>query len=46
MNRFDIVVRCYQHVHFIPIVGVGKEKRTLIGPWWPAKWQHPLLELS
>ena len=23
----------YQHVPFIPIVGVGKERRTLIGPW-------------
>ena len=23
---------------FIPIVGVGKERRTLIGPWWPVKW--------
>ena len=22
-----------QHAHFIPIVGVGKERRTLIGPW-------------
>ena len=21
------------HVHYIPIVGVGKEKRRLIGPW-------------
>ena len=25
--------RFFQHVHFIPIVGVGKERRTLIGPW-------------
>ena len=23
----------FQHAHFIPIVGVGKERRTLIGPW-------------
>ena len=23
----------YQHAHFISIVGVGKERRTLIGPW-------------
>ena len=23
----------FQHVHFIPVVGVGKERRTLIGPW-------------
>ena len=23
----------YQHAHFIPIVGVGKERRTFIGPW-------------
>ena len=23
----------YQHAHFIPIVVVGKERRTLIGPW-------------
>ena len=22
-----------QHAHFIPIVGVGKERRALIGPW-------------
>ena len=22
-----------QHAHFIPIVGVGKERRTLIGSW-------------
>ena len=35
----------FQHAHFIPMVGVGKERRTLIGPWSPAKWQHPLLEL-
>ena len=25
--------------------GCGKYRRTLIGPWWPEKWQHPLLEL-
>ena len=35
----------FQHAHFNPIVGVGKERRILIGPWRPAKWQHPLLEL-
>ena len=23
----------FQHAHFIPIVGVGKERRTSIGPW-------------
>ena len=23
----------FQHAHFVPIVGVGKERRTLIGPW-------------
>ena len=23
----------FQHAHFIPIVGVGKERRILIGPW-------------
>ena len=23
----------YQHAHFIPIVGMGKERRVLIGPW-------------
>ena len=23
----------YQHAHTIPLVGVVKEKRTLIGPW-------------
>ena len=23
----------YQHDHSIPIVGMGKERRTLIGPW-------------
>ena len=26
-----ILSTCYNH--FIPIVGVGKERRTLIGPW-------------
>ena len=25
--------RNFQHAHFIPIVGVGKWRRTLIGPW-------------
>ena len=23
--------------HFVPIVDVGKERRTLFGPWLPAK---------
>ena len=23
----------FQHAHFIPIVGVGKKRRILIGPW-------------
>ena len=23
----------FQHGHFIPIVGVDNERRTLIGPW-------------
>ena len=23
----------FQHAHFIPLVGVGKERRILIGPW-------------
>ena len=31
------VDRYFRHAHFIPIVGVGKERRMLIGPWWPAK---------
>ena len=34
----------FQHAHFIPIVGVGKERRILIGPWRPSKealaWNH------
>ena len=28
-----VLVRYFQHAHFIPIVGVGKERRILIGPW-------------
>ena len=35
-NRSDLligaVLRYFQHAHFIPIVCVGKERRTLIGP--------------
>ena len=33
--------------HFKPItiVAVGKETRTLIGPWWYLPRQHPLLEV-
>ena len=27
----SLLSTCYNH--FIPIVGVGKERRTLIGPW-------------
>ena len=31
---FDISLYAfYQRTHFIPMVGVGKERRTLIGPW-------------
>ena len=26
-------VRYFQHAHFMPIVSVGKKRRTLIGPW-------------
>ena len=26
-------VRYFYHAHFIPIVGVGKERRILIGQW-------------
>ena len=29
--------RYFQNAHFIPMVGVGKERRILIGPWGPAK---------
>ena len=31
------------HFHYIPIVGVGKERRTLFGQWACLKRQHPLL---
>ena len=30
-----VLSTCYDHS--IPILGVGKERRILIGPWWPAK---------
>ena len=35
-SRGFSISRCtafYQHAHFIPTVGVGKERRTLLGPW-------------
>ena len=25
------------YAHYISILGVGKERRVLIGSWWPAK---------
>ena len=28
-----ITIRYFQHAHLIPIVGVGKERHTLIGLW-------------
>ena len=31
-NEWSIIY--FGHPHFIPSVGVGKERRTLIGPWW------------
>ena len=36
---------CIAHTHFIPIVHVGKKRRTLIGPRCNLNRQHPLLEL-
>ena len=43
----DIVdTLCIAHVHFIPIVGMGKKRRTLIGSGWNLKRQHPLLVLD
>ena len=35
-SKSEYVYAFYQHAHFIPIVGVGKERRTLIGPWLSA----------
>ena len=32
-NWQPYMVNNFQHAHFIPIVGAGKERRTLIGPW-------------
>ena len=32
-HRYSIIRRYFQHAHFIPLVGVGKEWRTLFGPW-------------
>ena len=31
---------CDDHTHFIPIMGVGKERRTLIDPWRYLKRPH------
>ena len=33
VEQHSLLFRFYQHAHFIPIVGVGKDKRTLVGPW-------------
>ena len=33
LEKNDRLLLYFQHAHFIPIVGVGKERRTLIGPW-------------
>ena len=41
----DVHCLYFQHAHYIPIVDVERERRTLISPWPPAKWHHPLLEL-
>ena len=33
-SKFESIHCLYfQHTHFIPLVGVGEERRTLIGPW-------------
>ena len=34
---FTCFVGIIDPVYFLLIVSVGKERRTLIGPWWPAK---------
>ena len=34
------------HRSTVPIVGMGKERRTRTGPWRYLKRQHPLLELN
>ena len=31
-EKLQNIFMYFQHAHFIPIVGVGKERRTLIGP--------------
>ena len=36
-DRSIQICRYFQHAHLIPTVGVGKERRILVGPWWPAK---------
>ena len=33
LYKLEIRTAFYQHAHFIPIVSVGKERRTLVGPW-------------
>ena len=36
----------FTNVHYIPVVGVGKERRIKIGPWWwNLKRQNPLVQL-
>ena len=36
---------CFTHVHYIPIVSVGKDWRIETGPWRNLKRQHPFLKL-
>ena len=43
-NRPYTVHFCIAHVH-VPIVGVGKERRTKNAPWCYLNSQYPLLEL-
>ena len=38
-----IIYLYFEHVHFIPIVGVGKDRLTLIGRHGKLPRQHPLL---
>ena len=44
ITRYTSDTFCFMHVHHISIVivGMGKEGRTLVGPWWYLKRQHTL----
>ena len=44
INNYSDTV-CVSHMSTLSIIGVGKERRTLVGPWGYLKRLHPLLEL-